>query len=262
MEQLSCQSGSCATPLRGGVRIEGGHETETICTAGFIARAHYVESPYLITAGHCLIGGANKIGQNWAAKPVALGETEAQTANSEHYVTIGKAHSTIAGNLHENASASSYGDMGLIEIIPTAFWGFPLEGLVIKYGNSELVEPARNEEYPIYGTRANAQTTPRSEFIVCMSGVGGPRGVLAPNQEADCGAELGFTSAKGALNLELVNTCTPKKHATNMMPGSSGGPVYKAHYAYGTIVDGGGCYIAFQDIDATESTLHVHIETY
>jgi len=61
-------------------------------------------------------------------------------------------------------------------------------------------------------------------------------------------------------NLEAVNVCNSHVHANTIGPGTSGGPVYKNHYAYGLHSgDKGNCVFLYEGINTAESILHVHI---
>jgi YD repeat-containing protein len=256
--------GQCSRPLRGGVEIQRTEASARACTAGFIARSIYDKKPYVLTAGHCVQGS---LGKGWQATGYEniLKESESKGEIGAHL--IGNGHSYVHGKEQQiPGGTKSEGDAGLIAIDPKHFWGErPLEPLLIVYGSSEAGTTA-NERYEIVGTHYSPseewEKEGRQHFVVCTGGVT-EAGGIQHTVEA-CGITQGLTDVPypghTVRRLEVVNMCNKRVNKSPLQAGTSGAPVYKAHYAYGIHSGGdGGCLAYYEGINKAEYALHVHI---
>jgi streptogrisin C len=223
---LACARPYCTTPLRGGVRIE---TLKWICTAGFIARSKTDNKPYVLTAGHCMDADAG----TWSS-----------------IFPIGTRHSWEFGGVGGNGKD---GDAGLLTVAPTSVWGAP--GGVGPYVvvDSSATTTAE-EQYRISSQASNAvgQSQCFTGSVKLTNGRYTACGtVIAVDQTANYGG------GHIVNHLNEIRICGP-------VPGSSGGPYYKNHVAYG--VESGQliadpCDNFQQGVNRAGTDLNVNIQT-
>lgn len=224
-EPALCSVPYCDRPLRGGVRIHRGGNS---CTAGFMVATRGTNQLAVMTTGHCLSPG-----ESWYSYDAARQEER----------TIG-----AAARVHNGPY-----DAGLIMVESGSYWREqPWRGWVLRPPRPGL--PA-NHKYFIKGARRAL-----GNKVVCRTSAR----VLENGNYASCGTVVDphttqqFTGAN-LRNLAKVKTCN---HAPR---GSSGGPWYRHHYAYGLHVgpadERSDCFQWYQKIkvalDATDSYLMI-----
>jgi YD repeat-containing protein len=261
LKSESCANAFCPAPIRGGVSIQE-HEAGTkahglYCSAGFVVHSEYTGKPYLLTAGHCIKYGGG-VGQGW--------ESSFPADSKKYERFIGHAAAYVS---------SAAGDVGMIAIDPPpsgVFQGNGLHSWVVVYGSGST---ARNEYYGIAGIHVNPGYVAPEHWTVCSGAA--PTGqeslatfneesVLIPHESEHCAvtegmanpiANLGEPEQQQIDGLEQANLCAEG--------GASGGPVYKAGRAYGTIVSGersegkGGCASFYEGASNAQGYLHVKI---
>lgn len=225
-QSLACARPYCSPPLRGGVRIE---TTKWICTAGFIARSKTDNKPYVLTAGHCM---------------------DADSGLWSSIFPIGNRHSWEFGGVGGNGKD---GDAGLLTVAPTSVYGAP-GGVGPYVVVDSSASTTAEEQYKISGQASNAvgQSQCMTGSVKLLNGRYTACGVVvAVDQTANYGG------GHIVYHLNEVNICGP-------VPGSSGGPYYKTHLAYG--VESGGsvvdpCDNFQQGVNRAGTDLNVVVQT-
>jgi streptogrisin C len=222
----ACTLPYCTTPLRGGVRIE---TSRYGCTAGFIARSRTDNKPYVLTAGHCMAADAG----TWSSR-----------------FPIGVRHSWEFGGVGGNGKD---GDAGLLRVDPTSVWGAP--GGVGPYVVVDTSASTTYEElYRISSQVANAVGQ-----VQCMTG----SYLLTNGHYTACGTVVAVDQTANyggghiVNHLNEVNICGP-------VPGTSGGPYYKTHNAYGVQSGqtvGAPCDNFQQGVIRAGNDLNVNVQT-
>jgi hypothetical protein len=218
----------CDSPLRGGVFIEV-IGTEDKCTAGFLTKSTIDGLPYLMTAGHCLRDA-----------PTATWYSRDAQGN---FAAVGTAHSFKAQR--PGPQADDHDDAGLIRLPLTGpFSKYKAWVVVTKSGGD--VDSPRNTAYEIRDVRPTPE-----ELTVCTTA-----GILnRVGRFTQCGDVTDNDARQGSLShLVEVGIC-------QMVKGSSGGPVYREHIAYGILAASAkvGCLTYYQSALKAAEALHVRI---
>lgn len=225
----SCNLPNCESPLRGGVEI---YNNWSGCTLGFNATSRSDGRPYALTAGHCLEDTSSPLW--WAS------------TNFHDEWALGTVHNWVFPG--EN-------DAGIITVKADSYWSSPAPApwVAVDAGPSTTYDPA----YEIYD-----EGTPVPGLTVCTTSA-------VPFDSNDNHTRCGTIThtdisvsviGAGPLHHQFSSTlCIP--------PGSSGGPVYKGHLAYGlnTAGDVAPCwdreYAAFHNYATrSENAMNVNIK--
>lgn len=192
------------------------------CTAGFLVFGNTGGSPFILTAGHCL---TSSNGALWQSR-----------FPDGTWHNVGYQHSKLD---------SPAGDFGLIGIENPSGWSATCCSRLWVAGVPN--QTTQDSFYSITSAGYAAAGT-----IVCNSS--GP--LLRNGYHSSCGTlQSGSYTDSGVSGLsEVVGACG--------QPGSSGGPFFKNHVAYGTLVSGtvsGSCVTFYQPAPNAMSASNVYV---
>jgi len=213
---------SCDDPFRGGVGIIGEllrHDTQTlragICTGGFFARSKDDNKPYILTAGHCFDYNDGPESQQ-TDPPLQASKVWMAFDKGEEEIPIGDPWS-----FDDKPT-----DAGIITVQPeTPYHEGATPGWIYETANRYSDPPTQHrEEHEIHSvpTINKSLSGSRICFTSAVPFGNSPR-------HTSC-AKVSKTSDdfEGRKNVLRLDVC-------NVMPGSSGGPVFKNNRAYGLI---------------------------
>jgi hypothetical protein len=215
-----CRFPTCDPPLRAGMRIT---HADQECTAGFLVQSRVDSTTYLLTAGHCVVGGYT---DEWSA----------DFANGQGHV-IGKVH---------NFRFDTSGDMAILRINNPTGWN--PQPWVYVTASSSTTKSFSTTEDPDYLIINDGWSAPLLHQRVCKTGAFG--GTSCGNVE-EIGAARTYdgVTVKGLARASYCRT-----------GGDSGGPVFVGHVAYGIHVAGeGACMGYYQGIHGIEKAMNVHV---
>ena len=276
-EATSCEHAVCNAPLRGGVNImhpeynkEGELAAYEACTAGFLAKSAYTNTPLVLTAGHCIWGLG--VGGEWfSSEPLDREEVKGHKYYRFGNRQVGKGTAYVFGN--HSSNATSEGDAGVIEAGGASWVGNYLP-VIVNWGHNTL--------YDIIKTSYNPSSRIH-DFVVCTSGdpllvppskeieLYNPSFEVYPVPTDRCGTikESNYhvtydEKEKAFVNHLLEFDVCNKKTTKGIVKGASGSPVFKDDRAYGVIsgrVDEAGCLGLYEGINNAEYALNIHILT-
>jgi hypothetical protein len=228
---LACNVTFCDPPFRGGREIAASNSTK--CTVAFIARDQANPNElWALTAGHCIFFE----GTNWEAKD-----------ESNIWGVVG------ASAFYDFAGGPGR-DAGKIKIKSTSnggAWGTPtpLAAVIVKSSAGGSTTTTYDPQYEIKATSWSSIGQ-----VLCRTG--GTTGT-------ECGevSELGVDeSSVGPDGKTYAFHEMGKIDVCGAQGGDSGGPLYKAHRAFGILSGANsGCYETYQGVRAAEGALNITV---
>ena len=217
----ACNLPYCDRPLRGGVRIFATNQ----CTAGFMTRSRVGTQPYVMTAGHCVADDAG----TWYTREA---DTTAHAIGTRH-----------------NWTFPGEADVGIVKLSSTSYWLTSTSP-----GPYVIVDASPDTTTDASYTITNEGFSSKGLFICRTSGFS-----FTGNEEyTRCGTVT-------HLNVTVTYPDGPVAHLgeTDMcgVSGSSGGPYYKTHLAYGihSGADPDACRTFYQGASGAENEMNVDI---
>lgn len=216
-----CNLPFCDWPLRGGVRIVS---EVGGCTAGFLAQSRSDAKEYVFTAGHCATPDPGV----WSTR---------ETGDSL-FEPIGRTHNYAYPGEHDTA---------IVRINPLSYWAFTGPYVVVDAGPDTTYD----QGYEIYSESStiDGQTVCRtSAFSFTMD-----EDYTTCGQVINPDVNITYTSGETVNHVVWTDMCG--------VGGSSGGPVYKTHYAYGIHVAGRArpCEAFYESAERAENAMNVDI---
>jgi hypothetical protein len=224
----------CDRPMRGGQFMRADFPNGPGCTEGFQVRGNSGNNPFVLTAGHCLQAPDGDSGP-WT--------TRRQTGFDPF--EIGSRHSSIYGPY----------DYGIVRVAPGSFWEGPPAPAGHVFVDGKPGETTQDEFYAI-----NDAKSPTQGQAICLSS-----GIQIPQVGywTDCGTVTAGPVNRTSQNHDGSLTSLTGVWDSNACttPGSSGGPLYKDHHAYG-LTHGGfesPCLTVFQNVQQALTNSNVHL---
>jgi YD repeat-containing protein len=279
----------CGYPLRGGIHIQPNgvltYDTAGSCTAGFMARRNTDSKLFMVTAGHCLAEFGPVGGALYTSAPGDTYTDATETRPSYGSRLIGTKDRYFFGTdaqLSSGDGTGGGGDAGIVAInnpiVTNPSFDTLFDSAIARWASASE-GTSKKELYPITAAASASGGDKRTGNEVCLSAapiVTNDSQQSAPRAQFICGRQIATnvkaTYTEKALDdlkvhlrgLTRVDWCPQGRRTTGVIGGTSGGPIFVGHTAYGLQSgkrDENGCIGTYEPIADAASALGVTIQT-